>query len=201
MSVVINDTKGRRRTVTLFKNFSVGAPPVITGLNPYINVCLGTTDWELGVQAIIGTQTINQYLWTRDGNSIAGNSTSQYFYESPAICMAIGVKGINACGTGPEFIQTFCPPCPNLKITVSPNPVKEQLLFKVENNNLYVEKKVPPTFIKVSLIETGTGIILKTWKLPYQKEYRLSIYGIKKGSYSLTYNDAVDNVSTKIIVN
>lgn len=200
ISVVITDTKGRRRVVTLFKNFSVGAPPVISGLNPYINVCLGTTDWELGVQTIIGTQTINQYLWTRDGNSITGNTNAQYFYESPATCMAIGVRGINACGTGSEFIQTFCPPCPTFKITVSPNPVKNQLLFKVESNNSYKGKKAVSTFINVSLVETGTGIILKTWKLPSQKEYRLSIAGVKKGNYTLSYNNGVDNVSTKIIV-
>ncbi len=178
-------------------NITLGTPPfgIIT---PYLNYCLGGSDWELGLEASSIDPTVTQYLWTRDGYP-AGSSQSWYTYEFPPECMTIGLKVGNACGFSPEGTQVFCPPC-SFKMLVSPNPSKDKINVKFEN--LSPSKDFNKNSkIKFRLIKTNTSQVMREWEfLGFQETYSINLLGIKKGIYILEFNNGKEKTTKQIII-
>jgi len=200
ISVTITDSRGFNRQVVVTKNFSVGLPSIL-GVSTTINSCLGGSDWELGLDANVGNQNVTSYIWTKNGSLYSsGPSPSFYTYEFPPSCMQIGVSAVNACGTGPEASMMYCPPCGGFRITVSPNPAKDEMVVTINKDRIDKIDKSAKNTTEIMLVETVTGMTIKTWVLGYSNNYRLSLAGVKKGNYVVVVKNGTEKVSKQIRV-
>ncbi len=179
------------------KDIFHGAPPygVIT---PYLNYCLGGSDWELGLQASSPDPTVTEYLWSRDGVSVGGGSTYAT-YEFPPSCMIIGLKAGNACGFSPEGTQQFCPPCP-YRMAIGPNPAKGQLIVSFDKVFL-LKHKTDKNNIVFRLIKIGNLEVVRQWSFKsIQPTYSLQLNNIKQGVYTLEMVIGKERESRQVIV-
>ncbi len=178
-------------------NVTLGSPPygIIT---PYLNYCLGGSDWELGLQASSPDPTVTQYLWSRDGVP-AGSGSSWYTYEFPPSCMTIGLKVGNACGVSTEGTQVFCPPC-SYRMAISPNPAKGQMNISLDNSLLAKEGKQNSNVI-FKLVKAGNSQIIRQWSFTNnQKVYSINITGIRKGIYILEMSAGNEKESKQVVI-
>lgn len=178
-------------------NVTLGTPPngIIT---PYLNYCLGGSDWELGLQASSPDPTVTQYLWSRDGVP-AGSGSTWYTYEFPPSCMTIGLKAGNACGFSPEGTQVFCPPC-SYRMAISPNPAKDQLNVILENS--FLEKKnILNNIVLFKLIRVDNPQFIRQWSFKrIQKNYSLNLNGLKKGIYTLELSTGDEKETKQVVI-
>lgn len=123
----------------------------------------------------------------------ANNSTSGY----------LGLSVQNACGWSAEqvlFMQVSC--SNNYSMSVSPNPVASEIVATVQSQNVKAkEKDKKIEKIDFTLYDVNTGMVVKRWSLQNgQKQYRLTISGIKKGQYVLQAAIGTSKPSVKIIL-
>jgi hypothetical protein len=176
---------------------SVG-PPVYGIITPYLNYCLGGSDWELGLQASSPNPTVTQYLWSRDGLP-AGSGPTYYTYEFPPSCMTIGLKVGNSCGFSQEGTQVFCPPCGYL-MSISPNPVKGQLNVTLDKSFLAKQNNsIEKVVFKLTKVDNAQFI--RQWNFRnIQRLYSFNLAGIKKGVYTLEITIGKEKESKQIII-
>ncbi|MBE7172850.1 MAG: trypsin-like peptidase domain-containing protein [Williamsia sp.] len=176
----------------------------ISNMIPYMNQCIGGSDWELGLEAksSLPAQPGLQYIWTYNGIDQAPTYSNMFYtYEFPASCLYIGVRAINACGATPTLTNYYCPPCGSFRAIVAPNPVRESFTLTLEPVTAGPKTPESNQPVIVSLYDIHSQILYRQWKINGNiKTHNLNVKGIRRGNYVLEIKNGKASVTKQIVI-
>jgi len=155
--------------------------------------------------------TATSYIWSIGRNAVLtnGQGTNQV---DVTITGAVGtstsfsVQAVNDCGRGgglnihANVVGGGCDPCA-MNIEASPNPVKNDLYISISGTTDDVKKAGSTETMRANLYNLFTTQMVRTWSLmPGQKQYHLSLQGVKKGQYVLQLTRGSEKISKQILV-
>ncbi|MBN9380599.1 MAG: matrixin family metalloprotease [Chitinophagaceae bacterium] len=189
--------------VNEFVDMSIGTP-MVDYYSVITNYCLGGSDWELMVQANVNAPLPpgSQYIWTYNGvDQPPTNSSTYYTYEFPPSCITLTAKITNACGVGQANYAGWCPPCGGFMAVVSPNPATSDLNVQIiESDQASNASKL--NRVTFQLYDMTSGRMVKTWSFQEKQKapYKLSLTGVRKGSYTIVILKNDKKISRQVLI-
>jgi len=196
--------------VLIRKNLVAGPPPASI-LGPYDPIehtimgvaCVGEEYYFVASDV----ETGQSYTWTLfppPGSSnypTLHSGTPVYLTFTEVGYYTLRISKTNSCGTSYTDMIIDVQECLGLRVTASPNPVKDLLNVVVEDQSGDEKTSGSDKNIKMELFEFNTGVKHKQWSFNNrQKQFALSLKVINKGVYVLKVTKGKKQQSVKIII-
>jgi len=167
--------------------------------------CIGGTDWDASFHTSPAVTNMT-YLWSVNGSSFFQGPATYSLNQSNDPSVSLDIKYQNSCGTtAPLSSQfggnpvTYYSPCPGYRATIFPNPAKDYLSVKIENNRnrLHSIGRSAEVFI----YDFSYSTLIKRQKLRMNSEtLRVPINFLKPGNYIVVISYAQEKIIKKFVV-
>lgn len=190
-------------SINLTREVRIATSNIISVI-PYINNCIGGSDWDLGLQAYSDDPNTTQFIWKKDGVIVQNNSSPSYYtYEFPATCITISVSAVNSCGVGPEYITYFCPPCRySFNASIFPNPSDDEIRIKfqypITKESLSSQNNIKK--FKAVLFDAKGNRRVESENKSIDNLISLDTSKIPNGTYYLHITDGKETIKKQIII-